>query len=197
MNRTIAALDRDRAASSSPASAANCMTATESGALRDHQRLFQRNPPIPAMSKCSNCTIPADRVTSSAAANRPAGTVKSSALEVLRFTNVWYLVGACTGSSAVRAATQNAVDIGRCLPEQLHEVGSVGHKAASRDELAPCIHRTEAYCAASATERSRLAVVVASGGKTRPPFGKLAKDLRDAPDVASVLDGTQGQLDPQ
>jgi hypothetical protein len=37
---------------------------------------------------------------SSAATNRPAGTVKSSAFAVLRFRTVWYLVGACTGSSA-------------------------------------------------------------------------------------------------
>src|ERR1700692_936338 len=48
-------------------------------------------------------------MTSSAATNRLAGTVKSSALVVLRFRTVWYLVGACTGSSGGEPAGENVV----------------------------------------------------------------------------------------
>src|SRR5262249_12861057 len=39
-------------------------------------------------------------ITSSAATSKPGGTVKSNAFAVLRLRIVWYLVGACTGSSA-------------------------------------------------------------------------------------------------
>jgi len=62
-----------------------------------------------------------------------------------------------------RTAAQNAIDIGCCLPEQLYEVGSVGQEAASRDELAPCIHGRQAVLCRQRDDE----ITIGSGGGIR------------------------------
>jgi len=91
-----------------------------------------------------------------------------------------------------RAAAQNAIDIGRCLPELVHEVDSVGHEATSRDELPPCIHGRQAVPRRQRDDE----VTMGTGGRIRrkdqTAVWQTRKGLNDAPDVASVPDGPHG-----
>ena len=74
-------------------------------------------------------------------------------------------------------ASQDAVDISCRLPEQVGQVGAVGHQPTRQAGKKRNGYTAGKRCrAASAMMRSRCTIVVASGGNTNPPSGTRAKD---------------------
>ena len=72
-------------------------------------------------------------ITSSARASSVGGTSRPSALAVFRLMTSSNLVGCSTGRSAGFAPAQDLVDELGGAPEQVREVGAVGHQAARFD----------------------------------------------------------------
>src|SRR5207244_598097 len=77
---------------------------------------------------------------SSARTSSEAGTSRPSALAVLRFRIVSYLVGACTGRLS---GLEDAVDIECRVPKQVDLIGPVGHETAGCDPESGRVNRRQ------------------------------------------------------
>ena len=80
-------------------------------------------------------------ITSSARASSDGGTVRPSALAVLRLITSSYLVGACTGRSAGLLALEDAIDVAGRAPVLVDEIRPIGDQAAAGDEEAVEVDR--------------------------------------------------------
>src|SRR5262245_29663219 len=101
-----------------------------------HRRLLRprrERPRRRAAEQRDELATPDHSITSSARASREGGTVRPSALAVLRLSTVWYLVGACTGRSAGLAPFRRGRH-SRCATELVDVVGPIGNQAAGGDD---------------------------------------------------------------
>ena len=107
-------------------------------AAKSHVRFTPNSGHVRCKERCPLCANSGHSgihsITSSARESTAGGMVRPSALAVLRFITVSYLVGACTGRSAGLLALEDTVDVAGRAPILVERIGRVGDEAAGGGE---------------------------------------------------------------